>query len=238
MKILILGHNGLLGNMVYKYFKSKEYDLITTNLRWPNNDFKSFVLQHKVDCIINCIGIIPQRKPNDELYDIINYQLPVWLDDIGVKIIHPDTDEPADTPYGLAKQMARENISKNTKIIKTSIIGFEQGTKFSFLDWFLNSEGKVDGYMNQHWNGNTTLEWAKWSEKILLDWQLFNKVTTLANPDCLSKYEILIMLKYIFNKNIDINPTNSVITKNNCMTGDYLTDRLIDQIKEMKDFYN
>lgn len=237
MKILLLGHNGLLGNMVFKYLKSKNYDITVTNLRWLNDDFKSFILEQKSDFIINCIGMIPQRKPNNELYNLINYQLPIFLDNLGINVIHPDTDESDDTPYGLSKKMARDDVSKNTKIIKTSIIGFEKGTKFSFLDWFLNSEDKVDGYMNQHWNGNTTLEWAKWSEKIMLNWSSFNKITILANPDCLSKYEILNIFKDIFNKNININPTNSSITKNNCMTEDYTTIKLYDQIKEMKDFY-
>ena len=98
MKILILGHNGLLGNMVYKYFKSKSYQVITTNLRWPTEEFKFLVKDQQFDFIINCIGMIPQRKPDDKLYHLINYELPIWLDGLGVKVIHPDTDESADTP--------------------------------------------------------------------------------------------------------------------------------------------
>lgn len=238
MKILILGHNGLLGNMVYRYYKSLDrYEIITTDFRWSTEKFKDFVIKSKVDYIINCIGMIPQKRPNDNLYRIINYELPMWLDSLGVKIIHPDTDEPADTPYGLSKQMARENIIKNTKIIKTSIIGFEKGTNFSFLDWFLHSEGSVNGFTNQFWNGNTTLEWAKWSEKIILNWNDYDRITTLSNPECLSKYEILLRIKKIFNKNIEIIPIESSIAKNNCMQADYITDNLVDQIIEMKNFY-
>lgn len=237
MKVLILGHNGLLGNMVFKYFKTLPYEVITTDLRWPSEEFKLFVENQKVDYIINCIGMIPQRKPNDELYDLINYQLPVWLDSLGVKIIHPDTDEPADTPYGLSKTNAREAIGKNTKILKTSIIGFEKGTKFSFLDWFLNSEKQVNGFTNQFWNGNTTLTWAKWADKLILDWNIFKPVTVLANPDCLSKYEILLKIKEIFNKEIEIIPIEATITKNNCMKGDFTTNSLFDQIVEMKEFF-
>jgi len=237
MKILILGHNGLLGNMVYSYFNSKNYDIITTDLRWDNDDFKSFVIEQNADYIINCIGMIPQRKPDDTLYDLINYQLPVWLDSLGIKIVHPDTDEPADTPYGLAKQMARESVSNNTKIIKSSIIGFEKGTTFSFLDWFLNSEGQVNGFTNQFWNGNTTLEWAKWAEKIILNWYSYNQVTTLSNPHCLSKYDILLNIKKIFEKDIEIIPIESTLVKNNCMDGDFMTNNLILQIEEMKNFY-
>lgn len=236
MKILILGHNGLLGNMVYSYFKSKNYDLVTTGLRWPDDDFKSFVSEQVVDYIINCIGIIPQKKPDVELYDLVNYQLPLWLDSICIKVIHPDTDEPADTPYGAAKEMARKNISINTKIIKTSIIGFEKNTRYSFLDWFLGSEGSVNGFTNQMWNGNTTLEWAKWAEKIIKNCDEYKNVTTLANPDCLSKYEILEKIKIIFDKNIEISPVESSIAKNNCMNGDYTTSNLVLQLKELKNF--
>lgn len=237
MKLLILGHNGLLGNMVYKYFNSKEYDIITTNLRWPNDDFKLLVSDQKVDYIINCIGIIPQRKPTNEQYNIINYELPKWLDKLGVKVIHPDTDESDDTPYGLSKKLARDKIYHNTKIIKTSILGFEKNTKFSFLEWFLNSEDAINGFTNQYWNGNTTLEWAKWAEKMMLNWNKFNHVTILSNPDCLSKYEILLELRQIFNKEIEIIPIESNVCKNNCMTGDYVTDNLFEQIIEMKNFY-
>ena len=238
MKIMILGHNGLLGNMVYLYFNSnKNYEIITTDLRWPTEEFKKFVYDQKVDFIINCIGMIPQRKPDEYLYEQINYQLPIFLDDLGINVIHPDTDEGDDTPYGLSKRMAREGIYKNTKIIKTSIIGFEKDTKFSFLDWFLNSEGTINGYTNQFWNGNTTLEWAKWAERFVLEWSSFNKVTTLSNPDCLSKFSILLNLKSIFNKEIEIIPVESTIAKNNCMTGDYITNDLINQIIIMKYFY-
>ena len=234
--ILVLGHNGLLGNMVYSYFKSKNYNIITTNLRWSTEEFKFFILDQKIDCIINCIGAIPQKKPNIELYKIVNYELPVWLDTLGIKIIHPDTDESDDTPYGLAKKMARECVIKNTKIIKSSIIGFEKETKFSFLDWFLNSEGSVSGFTNQFWNGITTLEWSKWAEKILKDWNSFCNVTILSNPNCLSKYNILLIFKDIFNKDIEIIPIESSISKNNCMNEDYITDDLIIQLKEIKNF--
>jgi len=238
MKILILGHNGLLGNMVYSYFTSKNYDIVTTDLRWPDEDFKSFVSEQKVDYIINCIGMIPQKKPSDDLYNLINYELPIWLDSLGVKIIHPDTDEPSDTPYGESKEMARQSLSDNTKIIKSSIIGFEKEGSYSFLEWFLNSEGTVNGFTNQYWNGNTTLEWSKWSEKIMKSWDLYNHVTILSNPYCLSKYEILEKIKQIFNKDIEIVPVESSISKNNCMQGDFMTPNLVIQLKEMKNFYS
>jgi len=237
MKILILGHNGLLGNMVYKYFKSQKYNIVTTDLRWDNNDFKKFIKSQKIQFIINCIGIIPQRNPDKNNYDLINYELPVWLDSLGVKVIHPDTDEDDSTPYGLSKKKARKKIIFNTKILKTSIIGMEKNTSYSFLEWFLNSTGEVNGYFNQYWNGITTLEWAKWAEKLMLSWGKFKNITILENPECVSKYELLLSLKRIFEKDIKINMIELDIEKNSCQKGGTVTKDLMLQLIEMKYFY-
>lgn len=241
MKILILGHTGLLGNMVLTYFYIKyKDDVIITNLRWNTKEFKEFVKSSNPDFIINCIGTIPQRKPKEENYNLVNYELPVWLDNLGIKIIHPDTDEPDDTLYGLSKARAREMCKKNTKIIKSSILGFEKGTHFSFLEWFLNQPdgSEIDGYINWFWNGNTTLEWSKWADKIINNWEGYKNVTIIANPDCLSKYQMLNIFKVIFDRDIKINPVESEITKKNCLEPDFFTKDLFIQIDEMKRFYN
>ena len=34
MKILVLGHNGMLGHMVVKYLQSQNEDVYTTDLKW------------------------------------------------------------------------------------------------------------------------------------------------------------------------------------------------------------
>jgi len=233
-KILVLGHRGMLGNMCLRYFIKEGYSVVTTIHRWPSKSFKKFVSDCKADFIINAIGIIPQKKPDKKMYNEVNFKLPIWLDNLGAKIIHPDTDEPDDTPYGMSKKLARENSVHNTKIIKTSIIGFEDETKCSFLEWFLNSEGTINGYTNQFWNGNTTLEWAKWAEKIIDNWGAYNNVTTLANPECQSKYKILMLFKGLFQKDIEINPVEAPVTKSNCLSPDYYTNDLLNQLIEMR----
>ena len=236
-KLLILGHRGMLGNMCLLYFTREHYSVITTTHRWPSKAFKTFVSKANVDFIINAIGMIPQKKPDNKLYNEINFKLPMWLDKQGIRVIHPDTDEPDTTPYGLSKRLARENMIHNTRIIKSSIMGFEQETKCSFLEWFLNSDGSINGYTNQRWNGNTTLEWAKWAEKIIKNWEYYKNVTTIANPDCRSKYDILLTLKGLFQKDIEIIPTKAPEEKNNCLTGEYITNDLLNQLIEMRYFY-
>ena len=43
MNILILGHTGMLGHMVAKVFEEKGYNIITTEHRWPSEEFKEFI---------------------------------------------------------------------------------------------------------------------------------------------------------------------------------------------------
>jgi len=234
VKILVLGHKGLLGNMVTSYFK-KKYDVITTDLRWGDVKFNDFIMKSDTDCIINCIGKIPQRKCDIKQYDIVNYKLPVWLDTLGINIIHPDTDENGDDLYSISKIKFRKHEKVNTKVIRTSIIGPELNGNYSFLEWFLNSDGEVNGYLNQMWNGNTTLEWSKWCEKIINDWDYWDSTTTLSNSKCMSKYEILEIFKEVYEKNIIINPMKAQIEKNNCLDGLKTTD-LKQQLFELKNY--
>ena len=100
MKILILGHNGMLGHMVIKYFKSKGYSVETTNHRWPSEEFCEFIKKSKCRFIINCIGLIPQKESQNEWdvfewhdYKSINVNLPIFLaKKSNAILIQPSTD--------------------------------------------------------------------------------------------------------------------------------------------------
>ena len=78
MKVLILGHKGMLGHMVHKYLSTKDCELVTTNLRWPSDELKNFIIDFKGDFVVNCIGAIHQRTSEFE----VNTDLPIWLDKI------------------------------------------------------------------------------------------------------------------------------------------------------------
>ena len=40
MKVLVLGHKGMLGHMVTKYLLDNDVEVITTSIRWPESPFK------------------------------------------------------------------------------------------------------------------------------------------------------------------------------------------------------
>lgn len=235
IRVLILGHKGMLGHMVVKYLSDKCV-CYTTPHRFPSDEFKHDILNFDGDYIINCVGAIPQRKNEFQ----VNFELPIWLSQsANCNVIHPSTDcEVDDNDYGISKRRAAEYIktySKNTKILKTSIIGPELNGHSSLLSWFIHSTGEVKGYKNAYWNGITTLEWAKLCHNMINWWDDFD-VENIAQSECISKYELLCIFKELYQKDIIIIPfENNLIDK--CLNGAIITKHIKDQLEELKKYY-
>lgn len=226
----------MLGHMTVKYLKDKGHQISTTEYKFPSLEFFDLVNKYEGDYIVNCIGAIPQKTKDFT----INTELPIWLSqNAKSKVIHPGTDcEMDDDAYGVSKKTASDyikNHSTNTKIIKASIIGPEVGTKFSLLDWFLNSEGNVTGYTSAMWNGITTLEWAKQCEMLLHNWDMY-KVQTIVSSECISKYDLLTKIKNTFNKDIEIVELEN-LGSNKCLQADSRTNNIEIQLNELKEYY-
>lgn len=239
MKILILGHRGMLGHMVLRYLSTKNnLELITTNERWPSEKFMDFLLDFDGDFVVNCIGAIHQKTNEFK----INVDLPIWLDTINkkYKIIHPGTDCESDNDeYGISKKQASEYLrkkGKDTKIIKASIIGPELSSHKSLLDWFLNSKNEVYGYTKAFWNGITTLQWSKICFDIMNDYYKYDTLN-IPTSNCVSKYELLNTIKDVFKKNIVIKKNSEVII-NKCLinTNKMPNTDIKNQLKELKKF--
>jgi len=256
MKILVLGHNGMLGHMVVKYFNSQNINVIITDYKWETNEFKEFVKNLDCDYIINCIGSIPQKKHSWETYKSVNIMLPVFLSSHkSAKVINPTTDcefdglisenkfySKKDTAnalddYGMSKAYASTVLrsKSNVKQIRTSIIGPELKTKVSLMEWFLKQPSSANGYVNHYWNGITTLEWAKQCYSIINNWDNYPNIIQIGT-DKISKYDLLSMINKIFETNKNIIPIN-VDTVNKCLYTDYYVKRLYDQLIELRSFY-
>lgn len=228
--ILILGHKGMLGHMVYNTLsKIRDLNISITQQRFPNFTKSTF---DKQDFVINCIGAIPQRTNNFK----VNYELPTWLvENISCKIIHPGTDcEMDNNDYGLSKKKASDFIldkGQNTKILKSSIIGPELNSNSSLLEWFLSQEKEVFGYTKAIWNGVTTYEWSKQCLELINNWSTYKSLTTLSS-DPISKYELLNIIKNVYNKDINIIPKE--LGKDKTLIGDIKTGNIKKQIIELK----
>ena len=75
------------------------------------------------------------------------------------------------------------------------------------LKWFLKQNNQINGYTEVKWNGVTTLECAKF-----IDWLIDQKLSGLIHlfSKKISKYDLLNVIKDVYQKNIKINPENNV----------------------------
>ena len=234
MKILILGHTGMLGNAVHRYLQ-QFYTIDTITSRWPSDEFIEYIKQYDGDYIINCIGAIPQKTTEFG----INSILPSFLElNSSCKIIHPATDCESDNSlYGISKHIATEWLRSNatkTYIFKTSIIGIELNTTDSLLCWFLN-QSKANGYTQAKWNGITTLEWAKQC-KHLIENQNLQSTYTVFNTNCISKFELLTLIKEVFNHDAEIHQVDN-IGSDKCLLGHVELKDIKQQLLDLKEFY-
>lgn len=260
MRILVLGHKGMLGRAVTQYFSTiPQYTVLILNIRWGESGFKEALLEQSPDFIINCIGKIPQKQPAArEDYESINIGLPRFLDTLDIPVVHPSTDcefkgniapgkaytksdiRDADDAYGISKATISQELEeggKNTKIIRTSIIGHEESTSVALLDWFLSQNSNVRGYTNHYWNGVTTLEWAKQCQTLIEDWENYPILNQLGTSTHYSKFEIVSLAREIYEKDIEIVPFETEVTVNKCLLSDKTVPDLKYQLTELRSFF-
>ena len=235
-RVLVLGHQGMLGHMVVKYL-SQYHQIETTDLRFPNEDFQDLILKYTGDYIINCAGSIPQKSKDFSL----NYELPKFLERAAKsRVIHPATDcEMDDDEYGRSKRRATEYIlsyGKKSKVLQCSIIGPELNSHKSLLDWFLkNPSQQVSGYTDAIWNGVTTLQWAKIAKEMIDLWDNFKR-HNVVEGERISKFHLLFTIAEEFRKDVTIRPVSGR-GKDKTLSGDLKAPPIRNQLKELIQFY-
>lgn len=188
---------------------------------------QNIIKQQKFDFVINCVGIIKQRKSaeNKLLSIAINAYLPHKLARIckktGSKLIHISTDcvfdgerglyhESEETNakdiYGLTKLLGETDIEETSAItLRTSIIGRQLvEPKLSLIEWFLSQNGKtIKGFKKAIYTGITTEEMAR-VIALVMNSQNFESGTHHVASAPISKYDLLIKLRDIMKLDIKI----------------------------------
>lgn len=270
MKVFVFGANGMLGRYVSTYLKNY-YEVIEVNRKDIDASDSNYGNLHKYindkmsnnDILVNCMGVIKSRV--DELGDlntiIVNSVFPRKLADLcqqyGVRLIHPTTDcvykgtkgsydendeHDVTDVYGRTKSLGEP---ENCTVIRTSIIGEEVGNNRSLVEWIKsNKGGKINGYLNHHWNGVTCLQFAK-IVKTMIEKDLFWSGKKHLISNVLNKYELSSLINKHFNLGIEITPLSfgddverslSTIYKDNLE--EFNIPSLDTQIKEMYEFHS
>jgi len=165
--------------------------------------------------VVNCAGLIKHKineKSLTSLSDLIEinslfpFELSKLSHKLNFKVIQPatdcvysglkgnysesDTKDPVDL-YGYSKVLG-EHIDINLLTLRCSLVGRELSTKLEFLEWVLSHspEKSLKGFTNHHWNGITTLAFAKIVSG-LIEGKKFTPGTFHVLPnDSVSKFEL------------------------------------------------
>lgn len=172
------------------------------------------------DAVINGVGLLNEAaESNVKDALIVNSLLPHYITEVleemgtGGKLVHISTDcvfsgkageyeehtvKEGTSVYAKTKSLGEVTGSPHLTI-RTSIIGPElKDDGCGLFLWFMKQAGEIKGFDRVYWNGVTTLELAK-----AIDHCLHEGVTGLyhlCQEDKVSKYQLLTMLKVVFDK--------------------------------------
>lgn len=273
MRVLILGASGMLGTAMYHSFLAKsKYEVFGTSRISSNSEnifnfdaeldnLSNLFEKAKPDLVINCIGIIKQIKDkvNEEQMIKLNSIFPKNLQKLcirkNVRLIHFSTDCVfdgkkgsyedldicnAEDLYGKSKYLG-EVEGKNILTLRTSIIGHERNSSLSLVDWFLAQNDKVSGYKAAIFSGFTTNELAKIVIEKILPLDISGIRNISSNP--ISKYDLLNLIKNVYEKDIKIVPCDKVKIDRSLISDIFLEEIGYERkdwelmVKEMKNFY-
>ncbi len=263
MKVLILGPNGMLGQMAHKYFNSRPgFDVCTLDERYSVEDSARFldsINAYSADVVLNCIGLIKQHCPTTKaLYDL-NARLPGHLA-AGLNpktvLVHPSTDcvfkgdsaglygpaqaHDAEDDYGISKSMGELAIAlrPRTILVRTSIIGPDTRTQgLGLMAWFMRQAcgAKINGYTNHLWNGITTLEWCKVVNSRLEEALEYShaKLIQPGLAEPVSKYALLRIMNRIFDRGVDVRPYEDATRINRALQPSIIAPAIEQQLQEI-----
>lgn len=246
--IVVFGSNGMLGRYIYSYLSKNQNVVVGLSRRdYDVNDLtfdslSKFINSKNFDkdtIIINCIGIIPQTK-NENIKDYIkiNSLFPIMLSlicsNMNWRFIHITTDcvfsgslggynenmiSDEENIYGITKSLGE--LGWGT-IIRTSIIGEEEKSKRSLLEWVRsNKNSEISGYENHFWNGVTCLQLSKIIDQIIKENLFWNGIRHIFSPNIVSKFELITMINEVYNLNIRIKKVNTFNRVNKSLTTIY-----------------
>lgn len=227
-----------------------------------------------VNYAVNCIGVTRFDRSSVKLFRLgffVNAIFPAYLQEFcalhSIRVIHISTDAVfqgnKETPYYedhpcdgtgdyATSKILGEIYAPNVFSIRCSIMGHERNRCSNLLNWFLSrADGEsIQGYTNHIWNGVTTLQLCGFIHKIITE-NSFDEMLKKTNvihfsPNLpLTKFELLVFLNEIYQKNVNIIPSkageNIVRILNSRFEHFYLNSgegkkSIREEIVKMKDF--
>lgn len=260
MNVFIFGATGMLGSALFQYLPVFDSSIRTfggyregavlpkcpdgSQLVQIDNVFDEASISqafriHKIDVVINAIGVIKQLKGKNSDVEFIrlNSLLPHFLADLteaaGARLINISTDcvftggegmytedsipDAADV-YGRSKLLGEVLGRAHVVNLRTSIIGHESGRAASLIDWFLSQTGKVNGYSHAVFSGFPTVELARLiSEYVFPRPDLQGLWHVSVEP--INKYDLLTLVADIYGHDVVITPVDKPVINRSLLSG-------------------
>lgn len=228
MRILLLGHTGLLGSQLLRTLSLKHHVSMLPREIWDARMSENDALLHRTmqefapDIVINCIGIVKARCLDPIEAVEVNALLPhklAWLaKQYGAKLLHISTDcvfsgeagsyseqaipDPTDL-YGKSKLLGEVH-GEHCMTLRTSFIGRHPRGGQGLVDWLLGKSGTVNGFVYARYSGLTTIELARVIDLIITE--RWRSGTWHVGGHNISKYELLTLLKQHYRLSVSIEP--------------------------------
>lgn len=213
------------------FFNKSELERIVFDVDVLNfDDLIKLFHRIKPSIVINCVGVIKQQSSAKDPLSVIpiNSLLPHRLSQLcslinsrlilistdcvfdGASGNYSENDKPnAEDLYGKSKELGEIRNEEHVFTIRTSIIGHEIQSNRSLVDWFLNSEGSVEGFKNAIFSGLPTNELANVIGNLIIPNQhLYGLYHISVDP--ISKNDLLNLIKEIYSKDIKIIPSDNL----------------------------
>lgn len=184
---------------------------------------KESIDQGEYSTIVNCIGILNKFAENDhEAAVYLNAYLPQFLAKLTertkTQVIHISTDcvfsgsrggyKENDFPdgelfYDRSKALG-ELVNNKDVTFRNSIVGPDTRKEgIGLVNWFMQQKGRINGYKNAIWTGQTTLQLAKTIENAAI--QRVHGLYNMIPETSISKYDMLVLFnKYLRREPIEI----------------------------------
>ena len=192
------------------------------------NSLKKNIEIVKPKIVINCIGNIKQKNEsyieNIYLNSLLTHKINALSSNLNFKLIHISTDcvfsgdkgnylesdfSDARDLYGKSKFLG-EPVGINSLTLRTSIIGHEVNKpNFGLLEWVLSQKNQVFGFTNSFFSGVTTNELSKLIAHLVSNQLLVNGLYHVSSTR-ISKYDLLLKIRDIYNLNLEIIPSGKL----------------------------
>lgn len=214
-----------------RYFPPETHSHLLSNVDVLDQDGLVAVLERvRPSVVINCVGLIKQLSDSkDPLSALpINAMLPHRLAKLcalaGARLIHISTDcvfsgrkglyteediSDAEDLYGKSKFIGELHELPHAITLRTSIIGHEQGSSLSLIDWFLAQSGSVKGYTKAIFSGLPTVELSRVIKDYVIPAPKLHGLYHVS-VEPIDKLSLLKLVADVYEKKIEIVPDEQV----------------------------